>query len=263
LPENPRVKSLPVFVLKPLLCAAALSLFVSQSDEGARPDGKPGGEAESGPFERNGSGMPLRNGDTEDEMFAGSAGAGEDGEDEISAMPAEGGAGAEAAEPVQKEEPAEAPLWTGTISENISRPDALNTPVYPSDISIGILGPGEAPQDSYDYARRVLKELQKSKTEALSYLSPETRENLKKAVSLVSPVKFRAGGGRREEDGSVSFIFRFIGREKDLAGEIYIRVSDGADKWKVEDIITEDVRDIEEAGGNGHPYSWLPYDRFY
>jgi len=171
-----------------------------------------------------------------------------------------------AQETEQQETPVESDIaqqWTGTISENISRPDVLREPIYPSDITIGALGPGTAPMDAYNYARRVLRELRQSNTKELSALSSKDKAEITGNIETVKPASFRIGGGREEEDGSISFLFRFIGKNDEFAGEIYLRDSSGKGDWKVEDVIPEDIKTIQEATDNEHAYSWLPYDRIY
>jgi hypothetical protein len=40
----------------------------------------------------------------------------------------------------------------------------------------------------------------------------------------INPRIFRLGGGREEQDGSVSFLVRFAGREQGITGELFVRL---------------------------------------
>ncbi|GMO17668.1 MAG: hypothetical protein LBG79_06460 [Spirochaetaceae bacterium] len=153
---------------------------------------------------------------------------------------------------------------TGSIPESIRRPEPISVPEYPLDLSIGKLGAGEAVPEAYNYARRVLNEAQQGRADSASFvvLPADVRKEFLEQVAAVSPRKCRIGGGREELDGSTTFLFRYIGREQELAGEIYMRAGeDGV--WKLEDIIAEDRRDISAARESDHPYSYIPYDRFW
>lgn len=155
------------------------------------------------------------------------------------------------------------PLYTGSVPEAVRRPDQFITPSYPRDLSIGETGPGEAPLEAYHFARRVLGDAQQ-KREASAFLSiipSATRSDFLNDLGSVTSRKYRVGSGRTEVDGSTSFLFRFIGREQELAGEIYLR--SGESGWVLEDIISEEPRNLDEARDGDHPYSWTPYDSFW
>jgi hypothetical protein len=157
---------------------------------------------------------------------------------------------------------AEAPA--GVLPDSLKRPEFVTDPLYPRDLSIGELGPGSAPAASYTQARRVLSDLQQAKkTSALLVTIPsETVDTIVSGLEKITPRKFRVGGGQEGVDGSISFMFRFVGREEELSGAVYLRgQEDGS--WKLEDIIPEEPRSLEQARQSDNPYLWLPYDRFY
>jgi hypothetical protein len=78
----------------------------------------------------------------------------------------------------------------------------------------------------------------------------------------MGPQQYRLGGGREEADGSVSFLFRFIGRDLSMAGELYIRFNNNA--WRLDDIIVEEAKALSEGGlMNTYKFDFSPYERFF
>jgi hypothetical protein len=153
--------------------------------------------------------------------------------------------------------------WGGTIPDQIRRPQrGGEAPHYPRDIVIGELGRGEASEDAYLFARDILSAFLYDNSDApsLSGIGPLLLEETGNALKEISPVKFRIGGGREEEDGSVSFLFRFLGREQGIAGELYIRSQD--EKWRFDDILIEDPHDTTTRL-EIYPYDFTPYERFF
>jgi hypothetical protein len=160
-------------------------------------------------------------------------------------------------------QPLEAGASVGeTIPDQIRRPRKGETLRYPRDAVIGELGRGNASEDAYRFARDLLNALVWNNEDSaiLAALNPGLRGDLSAALEAIGPQKYRIGGGKEETDGAVSFLFRFIGRELGIAGELYLR-RDG-EIWRVDDIITEDPRDAagrEEA----YPYDFTPYELFF
>jgi hypothetical protein len=153
--------------------------------------------------------------------------------------------------------------WEGTIPEQIRRPQrGGEAPYYPQDVVIGELGRGEASGDAYRFAREVLSAFLYGNRDAaaLAGIGPLLLEETQKSLEGISPAKFRIGGGREEEDGSVSFLFRFLGREQGIAGELYIRRQD--EKWVFDDILMEDPHDTT-GRLEVYPYDFTPYERFF
>lgn len=184
----------------------------------------------------------------------------------------------------------------GLLPGSLSRPQKGEAARYPQDLIIGELGRGEAPEAVYYYAKKILDSFISQKQEAEGMDRGIWRQT-KAGADAISPQKFRLGGGRQEADGSVSFIFRFIGREQWLAGEIYVRFQDAMpvvrqeetavqgggtaaeagnpDKaaapaeieytkagWQVDDIILDDPKRIGE-NGTAYQYDFSPYERFF
>jgi hypothetical protein len=153
--------------------------------------------------------------------------------------------------------------WGGSIPEQIRRPQrGGEAPHYPRDIVIGELGKGEVPETVYLFAREILSSFLYGNNDAaaLAGIGPLLLEETQNALAEISPVKFRIGGGREEEDGCVSFLFRFLGREQGIAGELYIRSLN--EKWVFDDILMEDPHDIT-GRLEIYPYDFTPYERFF
>jgi hypothetical protein len=171
-----------------------------------------------------------------------------------------------AQETAEEEEPAVVlqPLETGgqTIPELFRRPSRGEAPRYPRDAGIGDWGRGSASEDAYVFARALLAALLQGEVDAESpgALSPGRWGELRESLGGISPEKYRIGGGRQEIDGATSFLFRFIGREQGIAGELYLRVAE--EVWQVDDIILEDPRDAT-GKAEAYPYDFTPYERFF
>ncbi|MDR3302612.1 MAG: hypothetical protein LBT01_08840 [Spirochaetaceae bacterium] len=153
--------------------------------------------------------------------------------------------------------------FNGLVPESIRRPEYIINLHYPRDISIGILGPGDFAMQPYSFARKVLTDLQQSKkkSELLEPLPSSTIDDIINKIEALATRKLRIGNALETSDGSISYQFRFLGREAELVGAIYLRAQDNV--WKVEDIIAEDPRNLEDISKDENPYLWLPYDRFY
>jgi hypothetical protein len=113
----------------------------------------------------------------------------------------------------------------GVVPDSLSRPQKGEAARYPEDMIIGELGIGEASEDAYNYVKKALGSFLGQRQEAEG-INNDVWQRTKASINAVSPQKFRLGGGRKETDGNTSFIFRFIGREQWIVGEIYIRFQD-------------------------------------
>jgi hypothetical protein len=149
-----------------------------------------------------------------------------------------------------------------TIPEIIRRPQRGETPRYPQDTVIGPLGRGGAAEEPYQYARSVLGALLNDNRDS-SYLMGIDRgllNGLALDLAAILPLKYRIGGGREEPDGSTSFLFRFMGREMEIAGELYLRQGDIS--WQIDDIIMEEGRALT-LEGKSSGFDFSPYERFF
>jgi len=149
-----------------------------------------------------------------------------------------------------------------TIPEVLLRPLRGETPRYPRDRVIGELGQGTAPERAWRYARDISAALVagRQNSSALSEKDNELLQEHFPVLRTFEPRKYNLGGGRTEVDGSVSFLVRFIGRERWMAAEIYLRLEE--EGWRLDDLILEEVKSMEEAR-NTYTYDFSPYERFF
>jgi hypothetical protein len=146
----------------------------------------------------------------------------------------------------------------GTLPGALMRPQRGEAPRYPRDAVIGELGRGTAAGEAYFFARSFMTELIGGNGEVLSSLASPAE--ILSGLEELKPEKYRLGGGREEADGSVSFLFRFIGRERMLTGELHLRFEE--DRWELDDLILDEIRDITE-GTDGYRFDFPPYERFF
>ncbi|GMO47118.1 MAG: hypothetical protein Ta2G_02460 [Termitinemataceae bacterium] len=146
------------------------------------------------------------------------------------------------------------------VPQNLLVPTRSDLQIYPIDAVIGVIGQGDSDDRAFVLARGILNDVQKKAESERLAISASERAKLFAKIDEVGPRKFRIGGGQLEEDGSTSFLFRFIGREKELAGELYLINNDG--KFVLDDILTEDVKPLSSIE-NINTYVFTPYERFY
>jgi hypothetical protein len=93
------------------------------------------------------------------------------------------------------------------------------------DTVIGPLGRGETSEAAYLFARKVSAALTAGNRNdpSLSAMNSVSLEAFISELSGIKPLVWRLGGGREEPDGAVSFLVRFLGRERGITGELYIR----------------------------------------
>jgi hypothetical protein len=165
-----------------------------------------------------------------------------------------------------------------TIPEFLRQPQRGEASRYPTDMIIGSLARGDVPADAYDFAREVLGVLVAGNKDApvLSAMNSVEREKIFSDLEKISPRKFRLGMGQEEVDEAVSFLVRFIGREKGIAGELYIRLvvpaageaaeavqnEDAEAAWLLDDLILEEERGLDEII-EGPSFDLPPYERFF
>jgi len=165
----------------------------------------------------------------------------------------------------------------GSIPEELLRPKKGEAPRYPVDIVIGSLGRGSASVAAYSYANSVVTGFMSGLTghPSLASINPVVRESSLAALTAVDPVSFRIGSGRMEADGAVSYLVRFIGKERAITGELYIRYVSGrgeaadgeetaAGSWAFDELLLEEPRDREmEFREALNRIDFYPYERFY
>jgi hypothetical protein len=171
-----------------------------------------------------------------------------------------------------------------TIPELLRQPRRGEASRYPVDMVIGSLERGDIPAAAYVFAREVLAALvtENGEAPALSSMNDAEREKLISDLGEISPRKYRLGNGREEADGAVSFLIRFMGRERGIAGELYVRATEApaveapaGDEtpavpaqqnrgmvWQVDDIILEEERSLDEVIEDPL-FDFPPYERFF
>jgi hypothetical protein len=158
--------------------------------------------------------------------------------------------------------PIEAANGEELIPEQIRRPSRGEDPRYPRDTVIGELGRGQASEEAYGFARALLSALVRKNYDAAAVrsVSAGLRDEVGGIVEAINAQKYRIGGGREDDDGSTSFLFRFIGREQGAAGELYLRKE--GEVWQADDIIIEEPQDIS-GKRDAYSYDFTPYERFF
>ena len=112
-----------------------------------------------------------------------------------------------------------------SIPDELLRPKRGESPRYPVDTVIGALGRGSAPDAAYSFANSVVTGFLSLNMEhpVLAPINSVLRESYFSILETIEPRSFRIGGGRTEPDGAVSFLVRFIGKEKAITGELFLR----------------------------------------
>jgi hypothetical protein len=169
--------------------------------------------------------------------------------------------------PQEEGAPGEAPempenFYGDTIPQALKRPQRGESPRYPRDAVIGELGRGTASDEAYLFAQNLMRGILSGNRES-GLLSGTDGAVLEEIFTNLDPIEarqYRLGGGREEPDGSTSFLFRFIGRELSISGELYLILEEEA--WRLEDIITEEARSVSEEGA-AYKFDFSPYERFF
>ncbi|MCL2440943.1 MAG: hypothetical protein FWD14_04330 [Treponema sp.] len=165
----------------------------------------------------------------------------------------------------------------GSIPEELLRPRRGEAPRYPVDIVIGELGRGNASAAAFGYANSIAQGFLSGSMNhsALVSINAVVRESHISVISGISPVSYRIGGGRAEADGAISFLVRFIGREKGITGELYIRyvsrqILDNNGEltttgtWTFDELLLEEPKDrYQENQDAVHSNDFYPYERFF
>jgi len=108
------------------------------------------------------------------------------------------------------------------------RPRRDESPHYAADTVIGPLGRGDASKEAYLFASQVAAALlaKNRNDKSLGAMNSVSLEGFLSILEQIGPRNFRLGGGRMEDDGAVSFLVRFIGREQAITGELFVRLEE-------------------------------------
>jgi len=150
------------------------------------------------------------------------------------------------------------------VPDSLLRPERGEAPRYPKDLVIGDLGPGEASEGAYLYARSILTAIAAGRRDASVLVNSgfSFAESIFDNVRSIRPKDSRLGGGRNEPDGCVSFLFRIIGQQESITGELFIRLAEASGRWLLDDLILEGKRSLSDIR-DSYRYNFSPYERFY
>jgi len=153
---------------------------------------------------------------------------------------------------------------TEAVPELLLRPERGEAPRYPKDLVIGDLGPGEASEGAYLYARSILTAMAAGRRDASVLVNSDFSfaESIFDNIRSIRPKDSRLGGGRNEPDGCVSFLFRIIGQQESITGELFIRLAESSGRWLLDDLILEGKRALSDIR-DSYRYNFSPYERFY
>jgi hypothetical protein len=148
----------------------------------------------------------------------------------------------------------------GLLEEVLRRPSIAEGLRYPQDSVIGELGSGGAAPEAYAAAQRTLNALLIPGRREAALAPFHEKAALKAILDDVAPIRYHIGGAQSDADRLYSFLVRFLGREKESAGEIYLSMPKSV--WVVEDLILEEGK--QKAGSEAVPAIGFPsYERFF
>jgi len=145
------------------------------------------------------------------------------------------------------------------VQADISVPGASEEARYPHDFAIGSLEAGPVPDAAYRFALSAGKRLLSGNYEQLGPLPEEDARAVERILAELKPREFRLGGGRSGEDGSVSFLVRFLGDGESSAGEVYLNQDQGV--WSLQDMLL-DAAASDRSEDGGFRYDPLTYRKF-
>jgi len=141
---------------------------------------------------------------------------------------------------------------TEAAGEDLVIPSGGGVPRYPEDFAIGRLGRDDASAAAYRFAWSVVAGLAEGAGTAVPDVDIPRLAGIRARY-------YRLGSGTTDGEGRASFLFRLIGPELSVAGELHLQAQD--DQWAVRDLVLEDiVRNTDADGGNA--FDPLIYKRF-
>jgi hypothetical protein len=143
------------------------------------------------------------------------------------------------------------------LPAELLRPQYGESLRFPRDYGIGELGRGDAGEDAYRAARRLMEGLNKNGTDAPEYVKTAAAPLKTAEIRII-----RIGGGR-DDNGGVSFLVRFLGREKAFSGELYLTRSDQSEPWQIDDFILEAGRPLSDGLFTPESAGLSVYERFF
>lgn len=143
------------------------------------------------------------------------------------------------------------------LPAELLRPKYGESPRFPKDYGIGELGRGDAGEDAYRAARRLLESLIENGADA-----PEYVKTAAAPLKTAEIRRIRIGGGQTGS-GGVSFLVRFLGREEAFSGELYLTRSDQSESWRIDDFILEAGRPLSDGLFTPESAGLSVYERFF
>jgi hypothetical protein len=141
-------------------------------------------------------------------------------------------------------------------------PTGGESPVYPKDFAIGELGPPRVLPGAFDFAHTFLASLAQGHFDAtlLEHPSDIDEKTIKNTVALVGPRYFRLDRGKEGPHGSLSFLFRYLGSEQSVTGELYLIPEKGS--WLIQDLELENPQ-TDKLGDGTYRYDPLGYTTIF
>jgi len=113
---------------------------------------------------------------------------------------------------------------TSAMPLELLRPRYGEEPRFPKDYVIGELGRGDATEETYQFARKIVASLVAGNGRVDEVVFPEQKRLAAlDRLGAIGVRSWRVGGGRSEGDGGYSFLVRFLGRERSITGELYLQ----------------------------------------
>lgn len=141
-------------------------------------------------------------------------------------------------------------------------PSGGESAVYPQDFAIGELGfPSSFPEASA-FVLSFLSALEQGSINTTQFSHPADVDikNIKNTVASVTPRYFRLGRGKEGNDRSLSFLFRYIGSEQSVIGELYLIPEKGS--YVIQDMELESPETDKSKDGS-YRYDPLGYTTIF
>lgn len=131
----------------------------------------------------------------------------------------------------------------------------------PQDFVIGKIGDEGVEPNAYRFAVDFLSSVAKS-AEVTRFYTDQSRQEAKSIAPLLAPIlpaSVRVGGGTAEGESGVSFLVRFVGKERSVSGELHLVQSSSV--WLVDELILDEP--VSDYGSDGAArFDPFTYTRF-
>jgi hypothetical protein len=131
----------------------------------------------------------------------------------------------------------------------------------PQDFVIGKIGDEGVGANAYHFAFDFLSSLARSE-EVKRFYTDRGRQEAESIAPILAPLlpaSVRVGSGSAEGEGGVSFLIRFVGKERSVTGELHLIRSSSA--WLVDELILDEP--VSDYGADGTArFDPFTYTRF-